>query len=301
MKQLKVCVTFDVDLSDYTNDGAEVDELAFLFSEVIPELRRDERLRATWFVRLDAQVEALYGHADYFFERYEREFRALSAEGHEIGWHPHSYLKTDEGWKQNTSSESVREELERYAPRVKGYGIKSVRTGWGFHTNETMRALSDSGFLLDSSAIPRPAYSWESSRKDWETTPCEPYFPSQADYRAPGEPHLSILEVPMSVTEIAAPYDRAAVTRYINLAYHPELMKAPLAAWLERKDHLVTITHPYELMPAREAHGLLAFDLNAMRRNLSTLEELAEERGAELSFMTLSEFALMTMGVENHA
>lgn len=301
MKRLKVCLTFDVDLADYTRGGAEVDELAFLFSEVVPFLRRDERLRATWFVRLDAQIEALYGTASYFFERYEREFRALLSEGHEIGWHPHSYLKTDEGWRQNTSSSSVREELERYAPVARAYGIKSVRTGWGFHTNETMSALADSGFLLDSSAIPRPAYPWESSQKDWSTTPLEPYFPSRADYRAPGEPRLSILEVPMSVAEIAAPYDKGSVARYINLAYHPELMKAPLALWLERQDHLVTITHPYELMPCKEPHGLLAFDLEAIGRNLSMLEELAEERETEASFMTLHEFAWMTMGVENHA
>lgn len=300
MKRVKVCLTFDVDLSDYTKDGAEVDELDFLFSRVVPELRR-ESLACTWFVRLDAQMEALYGHAAYILERYETEFRALRAEGHEVGWHPHSYANSGGRWVQNTSAEAVREELGKYAPLAKAYGITSVRTGWGFHTNETMRELADAGFLLDSSAIPRPNYPWEESAKDWATTPRAPYFPSRADYRTPGEPRLPILEVPISVAEVAAPYDRERVVRYLNLAYHPELLREPLSGWLVHNDHLVTITHPYELMPAREKHGLLAFDPGALKRNLSALEELSAEQAIELSFVTLSEFALMTVGVENHA
>ena len=299
MRRLNVCLTFDIDLSYYAGAGAGVDELDFLFSEAASSLRRQRR--ATWFVRMDAQIESLYGHAAFVFERYGSELRALAAEGHEIGWHPHSYLRDGAGWRQNTSPASVRGELERFAPVVRDYGIKSVRTGWGFHTNETMRALSDAGFLVDSSAIPRPKYAWESSEKDWETTPLAPYFPSNADYRVPGEPHLPILEVPLSVTEVAAPYDGGPVQRYINLAYYPGLLRDALSHWLARHDHLVTITHPYELMPRGEPHALLAFDLGAWERNLRALEDVAAEQGMELSFLTLSEFASLTRGVENHA
>ena len=301
MKRLQVCITFDVDLSDYTSGGAGIEELDFLFSTALGGFHQTPRWRATWFVRLDAQLEALYGCADYIFKRYDGELGQLRERGHELGWHPHSYVKVGAQWKQNTTTVAVVDELNKYVPLAQAYGLKSVRMGWGFHTNETMAFLAAAGFAIDSSAIPRPKYQWEESEKDWEPTPHDPYFPSCADYRVPGEPRLSILEVPMSVAQIKAPYDQEPIIRYLNLAYHPELLREPMAGWLAHHAQMVTITHPYELMARDTPHGLLAFDFEAMEQNLAALEELAAEQETELSFVTLSELAAAPSGVKDHA
>jgi hypothetical protein len=94
----------------------------------------------------------------------------------------------------------------------------------------------------------------------------------------------------MSVTHISAPYDTEYVLRYINLAYHPNLLRDPLECWLAQYSHLITITHPYELFPGKQSHGLLALDVKAFERNLIVVEELAGKKG-NVSFLTISEFA----------
>jgi hypothetical protein len=298
---LKICVTFDVDFTDYLTDGkSDIDEFESIFPSILSVLEKEKGFKATWFIRLDSQLEALYGQPDYILHRYGKELDCLSLAGHEIGWHPHFYVKGEGGWRQNLEAAKIMDELIQYTPLAQSYGMKSVRMGWGFHTNETMRLLADLRFLIDSSAIPRPRYRWEESEKDWTLTPVVPYFPSESDYRVPGKPGLPILEIPMSVAPIKAPYDTEQVMRYINLAYHPDLLRGPLEYWLREYSHLITVTHPYELFSKGESHGLLAFDLRAFEQNLQMIKAIAGEKGISVSFLTLCKFATMYEG-ENHA
>jgi hypothetical protein len=154
-----------------------------------------------------------------------------------------------------------------------------------------MAVLAEHDFMVDSSAIPRPRYPWEQTEKDWTITPVTPYFPSISDYRMPGQPELPILEVPMSVAHIQAPGDTGQVLRYINLAYRPELLLGPLELWLTQYSHLITVTHPYELIPHQPSHGLLAFEVEAFEQNLVTIQEFAMQRSVSIAFLTISEFA----------
>jgi hypothetical protein len=299
MNNLKVCLTFDVDFADYVGSGAasqdrgwrQFDELENALSGLLLRWRDRRNWKATWFIRLDGGIENLYGASDFIFKRYAKELDELSRAGHEIGWHPHSYAKSNGQWKQNIDVPTLVNELERYAPLAKSYGLQAVRMGWGFHTNETMHLLADLGFTIDSSAIPRPRYEWEETVKDWTVTPNYPYFPSEADYRVPGHPRLPIIEVPISVTSVVAPYDSGPVLRYINPAYHSTLFRGPLGNWLKQHSHLVTITHPYELVPKPEPHALLSFSLTAFEQNLCAIEELAHTQGVSVSFVTISTFA----------
>lgn len=265
------------------------------FEAIFPSLRlifeRQRDCKTTWFFRLDDQIKDFFGQPDYLIQKYEKEIQSLYQDGHEIGWHPHFFIYTGGKWRQNKEVIDLMEELVRHAPLAQSYGFRSVRMGWGHHTNETMRLLSDLGFAVDSSAIPRPQYAWDETYKDWVSTPVTPYFPSTSDYRVPGEPALPILEIPMSVTHIEAPYDTERVLRYINLAYHPERLKRPLEHWMKRYPHMITITHLDELFPREKAHGLLAFDLNALEQNLKAIQEMAEKRKTTVSFLTLREFA----------
>lgn len=299
MKNLKTCITFDLDFTNYIDGGIPIDEFRLVFPSILSVLSKKPESRATWFIRLDAQIEALYGEADYFFHCYKSEIDELRSIGHEIGWHPHCYAECDGVWKQNTDVSSVLGELSRFALLALDHGIRSVRMGWGFHTNETMHLLSALGFVVDSSAIPRPRHPWEQTEKDWTVTPCAPYFPSRLDYRIPGDPALSILEVPMSVIHVKAPYDSGRILRCLNLAYRPDLLRSPLEQWLLKNSDLIPVTHPYELFPIRESDGLLAFNLEAFEQNFLSIYELSGKEGTFISFCTISEFAKIYGGGKN--
>jgi hypothetical protein len=236
-------------------------------------------------------MEALYGEADFLLRQHETDLRKLGLAGHELGWHPHCYLFAGGQWRQNTDVPSVVKELVRYGDLARSYGFQSVRMGWGFHANETMRVLAKLGFLVDSSAIPRPKYPWDETEKDWRGTPDEPYFPSESDYRVPGRPALPILEIPISVTPIKAPYDKEDVLRYVNPAYHSSLLWKSLGSSLAQHSHLVTVTHPYELSPRGSKQDLLAFSVEIFEQNILFIKQRAEAKGLSTSFKTISELA----------
>ena len=299
MKKLKVCITFDVDFTNYFEDNTPIDEFRFIFPQLVGLLNRKPELKVTWFLRLDAQIEALYGKADYFFCHYSSEINELRRMGHEIGWHPHCYTQSDGVWTQNTHVSDVLRELNSLAILAMDHGMQLVRMGWGFHTNETLHLLANLGFAADCSAIPRPKYAWEETEKDWSVTPSFPYFPSKLDYRISKEPALSILEIPMSVANIRAPYDTDKVLRCVNLAYHPEVLRKPLKECFENNLLLVTVTHPYELFPIREPNDLFPFSLEVFDQNLAFIQQIAKEYGMTVSFYTIGELARMYVGEGN--
>jgi hypothetical protein len=252
----------------------------------------DERRRpATWFVRLDAHTRAVHGDAEFIFRRHAGIISRLRARGDEIGWHLHSYRHSDGHWKPDTDVQAVLADLAAHAPLARARGMRAVRMGWGFHTNETMHFIADVGFAIDSSAIPRPRYPWDEGTKDWAITPLMPYRPSAADYRVPGEPSLPIVEIPMSVSAIAAPDDTQDVLRYVNPAFTPHAFADPVRRWFGTHDLLVTVTHPYELLPRRSPHSLLAGSLDAFAVNLDAIAASAESSGMSAAFVTLSEMA----------
>ena len=288
---LTSCITFDVDLVEYAKNWRISNEFESAIPAILSVLRKYPNIHTTWYIRLDNQIAELFGSCDFFFKEYFNEFNVMKKLGHELGWHPHTYVKKNHKWEQNIEISSVLSELLHCAPIAHSYCLKTVRMGWGFQSNETMQFLNDQGFFVDSSAIPRPNYPWEETYKDWTTTPAYPYFPSKGDYRVPGKPSLPILEVPISVTSIRAPYDKENIQRYINLAYHPNLLQDPLHQWIQNNSHLVTITHPYECFPTGEKHGLLAYSIEAFEKNIFNIMEISKNMNKEVSFITLSEFA----------
>lgn len=291
MTLFKLCLTFDIDFADHTLAETAVDEVEAGVPSIKAVFEANPGWTATWFVRLDAHLEKHYGDARYIFQKHGGALDELRRMGHELGWHPHSYAMRDGAWRQNTDERSVLEELARYAPVARSLGLNCVRMGWGYQTVKTMRLLSDAGFKVDSSAIPRPVYDWEESVKNWESAPTHPYFPSSTDYRRPGASAIPILEVPMSVARISAPYDTGVVLRYINPAYKPSYFSSAIEQWVAENTHLVTITHPYELMPHQRPHPLLAFNIADFEANIAFLTDRIDNAGKTIQFATLTEFA----------
>lgn len=286
MYNFEVCLTFDVDLVRYIQGSTPVQEMDKAVPLILQTFQKHPEWHATWFIRLDKQIDICYGSAEYLFSHYEDLLSELKGLGHEIGWHPHSYRWDDNQWIQNTAEEEIAEELIQYAPQATDLGLEVVRMGWGFHTNRTMHCLAEWGFKIDASAIPRPRYVWEETVKDWSITPIHPYHPSADDYRRPGHPELSILEFPMSVALIRAPYDTQMVLRYIDLAYHTNVFEKAISRWFGQHTRLVTIAHPYEFMPQSNNHPLLSFSIESLERNIARIQLEADDKA---EFLTLSE------------
>lgn len=266
---LRIAVTFDIDMVD-ANWPRNVDECSYFFSDVLPILRSNSVNAGTLFVRIDDEMERTYGRSDHLLEIYCASFDALRASGWEIGWHLHSYTRIDGVARQNIDEAQFLKELRRHGPRARAAGMNTVRIGWGFMTCAIMCCLTELGFAVDSSAIPRPRYPWEQSVKDWEGAPQCPYLPSARNYRRPGPDALNIVEVPMPVLPIPAPGDTQVVLRYINLAFHPTELQSALA--VSTPEPLVTITHPHDLLHTMPPRGLLSQNLDALSSNLAFLK-----------------------------
>jgi hypothetical protein len=283
-----IFLTIDLDLVDHMADGSEIDECGPLLEPLLVALRRHPQWKVTWLVRLDGRIEQRWGDPTRAYAHAQDRLRALLASGHELGWHPHAYVRQNGQWRQNCDPAAVAVELRRYGPIAHALGLRAVRMGWAYHHNATIQVLAELGFMVDSTAIPRPVYDWDRT-KDWSTTPREPYWPSIDDYRVPGPPSLSILEVPMSVAPIPAPYDKTVVVRYLNPAYRPEHLRSVLESWFRDAAHAVLVTHPHELIPRARAHGLIASSVDAFEENVAALEAAAAREGQQPRFAVLSE------------
>lgn len=264
----KICLTFDVDFMDYL-DHTSIDEMDSVFPFIQKVLIQQPSLKTTWFIRLDYGIENTCGAPDYYFKKHSNKLKWLLDNGHEIGWHYHAYKKENGNWIQNTDEAVICRELERYADFIKEYNFVSVRMGWGFHTNKTMKSINDLGLKIDSSAIPRPQYKWELSKKDWRKTGQKPYFPSINDYQIQGKPHLNIIEIPINTIPIGSPDDTESnIFRYINPAYHHSVFTKATKTFFDENNLLVMVCHPYEIMPNKNKHPLLSFDYNEFEKNL---------------------------------
>lgn len=279
---METCLTFDIDFTNYI-DGCFVDE----FDETFPILKnlfsRFPAIKSTWFIRLDSQIEAIFGSGDYIFRKHSDKINWLLENGHEVGWHHHAYQYRHNIWTQNLDVESVCRDLKKYGESARSAGMKVVRMGWGYLTSEMAEMLENLQFSHDSSAIPRPNYKWEQTKKDWSNTPQNPYCPSKQDYRIPGNPHFNFIEVPITTVPLQGDNDTInGVLRYINPAYRTDKFNLAIQRANGNKP-VVLICHPYEIINKENSHDFLAFDPSVLCENLSRLH------ASTIRFLTISQ------------
>jgi hypothetical protein len=265
-----IAITFDVDDVAWSS-GTPCDELGEAGPVLLALLAEFPTVRTTWFVRLDDGIAAARGRADALFTQHASLLAALRGAGHEVAWHHHA-VQPGTPAEPCTDPQSICHALRAHAPRARALGLRSVRLGWAFATADILACLDDLGFVVDSTALPRPSYPWDVVPRDWECTPHVPYRPSRHDHRRAGHPACALLEVPMSVAALSLPSDtQPDVQRYVNPAYHAPLFARALHA-VASAPLIVTVTHPYECVPgAPTRHELLAHDLGVLRHNLAQL------------------------------
>ncbi|MFN5250737.1 MAG: hypothetical protein ACOVQJ_00965 [Bacteroidia bacterium] len=263
-------ITFDLDLVDHLN-GGEVDEMATAFPLFRQFCEQHPEIKTTWFIRIDDQMEARFGSADYIFIEHAEKLEWLKDNGHELGWHFHSFREDNGNWIQNTDEVAVAEELIRHRATAQKHNLELLRMGWTYHTNLTMKTISSFGLLADCSALPRPDYVWEISKRSWANTPTNPYFPSVEDYRTAGNPCYATLEFPLTVLPITAPYDtESGVLRYLNPAYHTDIFCKAVDSY--DGDMCNLISHPYEFLPSEKQHAMLSFSFESFKKNIEYLQ-----------------------------
>lgn len=280
-KPSAIALTLDVDM-DY-DVGQHFDEMEATFSSIQKCLEDFPEIKTTWFIRIDAQIETLYGSATYIFEKHADKIAWLKAHGHEIGWHHHAYAYDGTRWDQGVDDTLICDQLKKYGEIALKQGIDIARMGWGFQTDRTMKILDEMGFRIDSTAIPRPQYRWNDRVCDWSTSPQKPYHPSVRDYRVPGDPHLAIWEIPMTTTVVSKPTDTEKdVIRYIELAYDNKTFEKAISSVADM-EQIVLIFHPYKILQSRDKKGPPSCDVKNLRSNLEILSRCGKR------FITISE------------
>ncbi len=255
------------------------------------------RLPITWFIRCDAQVNAEFGDYAHLIKKHLRWWHDRVNLGDDLQWHAHLYIYENNTWIQNTHKYSIQKELSaaKKAFELCSLFPKVVRIGEAYHSNNLMSILEELGMKADSTAIPGRKRDDTEKSLDWRCTPNYPYHPSKNDYRIPGTPQLNVWEIPMNTVETKVSYDRNPLLRYVNPAFHPEVLYSGLKEFVKTANILVSIIHPFEVLPDffeddyLLSHLLLAFNPNAIDKNIGNLKDLIETSGRKIRFVTMNE------------
>lgn len=242
-------------------------------------------LQITWFPRADLDIKRRMGSVTSILQR--SEFKHFTESGDEIGWHAHFY---DENGEQISDGQRMAEEAKRVIPEVKRVypEICTSRFGRLHMSNELAAVLENNGFKQDANCLPGRVERRPNMTFDWSTSPKTPYRMSRKDYRIPGTPSRDIIEVPYAIKGMTASYDKAPVQRYVNIAFHQNLIVDKINE-LEKQNPIVLVCHPFELLPHDQAHGLIAFDINVAIENLKSIIGFLHDQGYKIKHTTIKE------------
>jgi len=261
-------ITFDIDYGlNYTNDVVDEMDLFWpYFQQLCSEI---PSFKSTWFIRIDSQLEKIYGEADVVFKRHSSKIDWLRDMGHELGWHFHSYKKTNQKWVQNMDSGSFCAEIHMFATLAQKHQLEITRMGWGYQTNASMEILNTLQFRLDSSALPKN----NPDKQGWSATQIDPYYPSKKDYRYKGIPAYDILEVPITMVDLPL---KNNVEKFNKGVLDPALQKVHFDRCLNflGTNHINTITHPKDILKINISGSSLFGNVANFKTNIHSLLHL---------------------------
>jgi len=279
------------------------------------------RVKLTFFLRSDTQVEEIHGTAAWPVLEYATIWRGLEEQGHELAWHPHVWRWSAEWncWFQETQDAEWLGRCLRSGHAAISHALgenpASCHMGWTFHNNATMNALSRLGVGIDFSACPGvyseggpgAAGTRFDNMIDWLGTPRSWYRPSVVDYRRParqGEGELGIIELPKFTTESSLLKKAKSLTTrkgrsrasaqasaaFVQITASPIIYGRIIKERLkteEAEPFFATYFHLDELLPdrPRSARGFL-YSIANMETNLLTIINAAEKSGREVEFST---------------
>jgi hypothetical protein len=265
-----------------------------LISELFNDYRGSDGLacKATWFIRADSQIGYYYGDNAYLFTKYQKYWKDLLLKGHELAWHPHLYKFHNGNWEQELDSDALGYQMNiSFKSIPKAWDIKASRIGEAYFSNSIAHNLRQLGIKIDSTALPGRFRQDEGRTIDWLNTPSKPYFPSEKDYRVPGHPEIKLLEVPFSMIDVFADYDKKPLKRYTDLSFWHHAVKDGIEKAVQENMILNTIIHPSTVIPGilSKPHGLLSFSIDEVKKNLDFILHTAKRKSIEYRFITISQ------------
>jgi hypothetical protein len=315
--EMLVALTFDMDpdhfdpsmADDYRSDDLTwrgVEEGVPAITEILSGVRDDNNSSpcATWLPRVDNQIGEIYGDCGAILDRFEDRLRELESEGHEIAWHPHLHRRESGTWVQEHDAKRLETNLvtAHDALSRRGWTPRATRMGGNYGSGPLMTILEGLGVEVDSSAMPGRQRRDDHVDFDWSKTPRTAYRPARNDYRIPGTPAHTLVEVPLSMAFVHASYDDQPYLRYVDLSFHTGALQPGLDDLIDDASYLVTDTHPSTVLAevGSSNHGLLSFSLDAFRSNLDAIMEGCRRRDRPVRFVTLSDPRLRP-GSDTHA
>jgi len=302
MSELLIALTFDLDPDIFDESVAPSDARTKIswrcIEEALPRIREQlgeiAAAPASWFVRVDNQIEALWGRAAWLLEEYGEAFQTAAGAGDEIAWHPHLYRREGAGWAQETDPAALSEKMEAALTDMRAFGWspRCGRIGEAYGAPAIFETYERLGIGYDSTAMAGRRRVDAERMIDWEPTPHAAFRPSRADHRVPGSPAYDVVELPMSMLRVRADYDAEPFLRYLDLSFHPRALQPDLDRFAAEASYVVTITHPSAILPEFEpagGHGLISFRPEALADNLRALIAAATCAGRTPRFVTISE------------
>ncbi|MEA9598563.1 hypothetical protein VC178_01470 [Polynucleobacter sp. AP-Sanab-80-C2] len=302
-KDLFVAVTFDTDSDIF--EGADVASNPFSplpwkgISDGIPLLYEHTHsivdsygspLIFTWLVRADNQIKRIHDSSTFLLEEYNHIWKFAIHRGDEIGWHPHLYKLDDNLWVQETCDATNTRILMSTFEDLKKIDTLpiSARVGETYCSNAIIDTFEKLGVMCDSSAMPGRSRKFKGGGVSWINAPSRPYTPSYTDYSKPCSQSRSILEVPLSMVPIKAPYDEDFYQRYVDLTFYHKFLENGLKKLVKESDLIVTISHPNTLLKRKLLrHGLLSFDIKEFIKNLNVIISECNKNGRNFRFISL--------------
>ena len=273
--------------------------------------------RFAWFLRMDPQIDAVYGTPAWGARTYRAQLDRALAEGDALGLHVHPFRRPDDrpGWVAEFGDQGwVNHCLDVGLTAFEtgwGWTCRSFRFGDGWMNDATIARLEALGVRHDLTLEPgkyepRGIRPWEPMTgvgPDLRALPREPYRPSVADFRRPdptradglwvlpvttGRPRASLARLRKLYRAIRRPRWITSESLVLNPALSPALFRDLLDQALQSATTRVLV------LTIRSDAGLSSWRLAHVARNL---EALGRSGRAALGLSTPSQ-ALRALGLD---
>lgn len=257
----------------------------------------------TWFLLSDKRQKEKFNDYTHIYKKYTNFWKDLTSRGDELGLHIHLIEKQKDLWVQSINDDDNIKTLEEIIKEWrKLIIIDSIRMGYCYNSNRIMKLLEEYNFKIDSSALPKRKME-ERQYFDWLESPMFPFHPSKANYKVPAEDHYNILEVPFTIFQSKLEDDLNPVYRYINLSFHPHILGNVIKNIVKNYPIIHSISHFFEFIPRfnldEKENLLIAFNKDALLRNLSNIIKACKEINRSYRFICISELLKYQNIIEN--
>ena len=293
----KIFLTFDLD-PDYSfiKKNRPKDTwlgIEFGVRKIMDELFKHfkKKIKTTWFIRIDQEIENKYGEMNYIYNKYENIFRHIYKNSGVVGIHPHLVKKNKTGdWVLEKNEQLNVDHLQKIlnsAKKLKYLDKDIFRIGGSHFSKKIFNFMLKNNIKVDSTSFPcRDDFVW----KDFPKFPH--YF--EKKHKIPNKFYdrsKSIIEVPVTIFDVKADYDRQEYVRYFDLTFKSIIFKKALSTLNTNSKFFVSLSHPGNLVEKLKIkHGLLSFGTKNYMTNLKLFIKKLKLRGYKYEFEDLRYF-----------